>query len=219
MMKNKKPLEQRSYLCEVRSEKREESGNAIIKGRPIVYESKTDLGLFDEIIEKGALDDADLTDVRFLINHDLSRIPIARSRRNNGNSTMKLTPDAEGMEINAEIDIQNNSDARSLNSAVERGDISGMSFMFTIDDEDWENLETEHPLRRIKKIGAVIEVSAVTFPAYTDTSIQSRGAEVLESARAALDRAKEQRADIDSLESEKDNIELLKLKNIILGGF
>ena len=81
-MKNKKELEQRSYSFEVRAEETERG--KVITGRPIVYNSRTDIGPFDEIIESGALDNADLTDVRFLVNHDLSRIPLARSRRNNG---------------------------------------------------------------------------------------------------------------------------------------
>ena len=67
-MKNKKELEQRSYSFEVRAEETERG--KIITGRPIVYNSRTDIGPFDEIIESGALDNADLTDVRFLVNHD-----------------------------------------------------------------------------------------------------------------------------------------------------
>ena len=159
----KKMLEQRSYVFEIRAE--ETDGNAIITGRPIVYDSRTDLGYFDEIIDKGALDGADLTDVRFLVNHDLSKIPLARSRRNNGNSTMQLSVDAEGMFIRVKLDTENNAEAKALYSAVQRGDISGMSFMFSINGESWENLESDHPTRHVTKRGSVVEVSAVTFPA------------------------------------------------------
>ena len=94
-MKNKE-LERRSYNFEVRAEETE-AGN-IITGRPIVYNSRTDLGWFDEIIEPGALNNTDLTDVRFLVNHDTSKIPLARSRRNTANSTMQLTTDNDGLE-------------------------------------------------------------------------------------------------------------------------
>lgn len=212
----KAKLERRSYSFEVRAEK-EESGD-IITGRPIVYDSKTDLGYFDEIIERGALDNTDLTDVRFLVNHDISKIPLARSRRNNGNSTMHLTVDNNGMGIRVTLDTENNSEARALYSAVQRGDISGMSFMFSIDGEEWENLETDHPTRRIRSIGTVVEVSAVTFPAYSDTTINARGKETLDSARLALENAKQQRA--KSVDTDDTNtLELLKLKNEILGGY
>ena len=205
---DKKPLEQRSYSFEVRAESGEK-GN-IITGRPIVYESKTDIGWFDEIIERGALDGADLTDVRFLVNHDISKIPLARSRRNNGNSTMQLSPDYEGMAIEVQLDTENNSEARSLYSAVQRGDITGMSFMFSIDDEEWTELESDHPTRHVRKIGSVVEVSAVTFPAYESTEINARSKEALESARLALEKAKEERG--QSVETDLNELELEKAK-------
>lgn len=208
-----KPLERRSYNFEVRAEQTE-AGN-IITGRPIVYGSKTDIGPFDEVIERGALNETDLTDVRFLVNHDISRIPLARSRRNNGNSTMQLTVDDEGMSIRVTLDTENNAEARALYSAVQRGDISGMSFMFGIKDEVWEDIDSDHPTRKITAISTVVEVSAVTFPAYQDTEISARSKEALDSARSALDKARQQRA--KPLESGNE-AEMLKLKIQILGG-
>ena len=216
MAKKEKELIQRSYSFEVRAEQDEEGGS-IITGRPIVYESLTDLGWFDEIIERGALVGTDLTDVRFLVNHDTSKIPLARSRRNNGNSTMQLTVDELGMGIKVNLDTENNSEARNLYSAVQRGDISGMSFMFGISDEDWENLESDHPTRRIKSISTVVEVSAVTFPAYDATTIDARSKEALENARQAVDtaRSKEQKSVDTDLELEKEKLNT----NLLLGGF
>lgn len=208
----KKGLEQRSYSFEVRAESDEKG--SIITGRPIVYNSRTDLGYFDEIIEFGALNNTDLTDVRFLVNHDISKIPLARSRRNNGNSTMQLVTDEQGLSIRVHLDTENNSEARSLYSAVERGDISGMSFMFSVNGEEWDNLDSEHPTRRIKDIGSVVEVSAVTFPAYESTEIQARSKEALDNARSVLDKAKQQSAK----PLDNGELELLKAKTKILGG-
>lgn len=219
-MKNKKELERRSYSFDVRAEQSERGSR--ITGRPIVYNSRTDIGgLFDEVIEEGALNNADLRDVRFLVNHDLSRIPLARSRNNNGNSTMQLRVDSSGMEIDVDLDTENNADARALYSAVSRGDITGMSFMFAVGDEEWDGIDTDHPTRRIKEISSVVEVSAVTFPAYASTSINARSEETLESAKAALESAKQQRASSPDGEKENDKkkeLELLKLKIQILGG-
>ena len=206
---SKKELEKRSYSFKVRAEQTERG--QIIVGRPIVYESMTDLGWFNEIIERGALIGTDLTDVRFLVNHDLSKIPLARSRRNNGNSTMTLTVDDMGLKIEVVLDTENNADARALYSAVQRGDITGMSFMFSIEDEEWQDLESDHPTRRIKKIGSVVEVSAVTFPAYEATDIQARGKEALDNARSALESARQQRG--QSLDSD---LELAKAKTMTL---
>lgn len=212
-MKNDKKLEQRSYNFEVRAESNEQ-GN-IITGRPIVYNNRTDLGWYDEIIEPGALNNTDLTDVRFLVNHDISKIPLARSRRNNGNSTMQLTVDNEGLSIRVTLDTENNSEARALYSAVQRGDISGMSFMFGVRDEEWENLDSDHPTRHIRDISTVVEVSAVTFPAYESTKIDARSKEALDNARQTVDTARSQvQKPLDSGE-----LELLKEKAKILGGF
>lgn len=209
-MKNE--LERRSYSFDVRAQTGEHG--TIITGRPIVYNSKTNLGFYDEVIESGALDSTNLNDVRFLINHDTSRIPLARSRRNNGKSTMQFTVDPMGLNLDwVMLDVENNSEARALYSAVERGDISGMSFMFSVDEEEWENLESDHPTRHIRKIGSVVEVSAVTFPAYESTEIQARSKAALENARSALENARQQNAKpLDS------GLELLKLKTMILGG-
>ena len=182
--------ERRNYSFEVRAEQDEQRGS-IITGRPVVYSRETDIGgMFSEVIEPGALDGTDLSDVRFLVNHDLSRIPLARSRNNNENSTMQLSVDSEGLSIRVTLDTENNSDARALYSAVQRGDISGMSFMFFIEDERWEDEQSDYPKRHIEKIASIVEVSAVTFPAYEDTEINARGG-VLESARAALESARE----------------------------
>ena len=201
----KAELERRSYTFEISAD---DAGN-VITGRPIVYNERTNIGgMFDEIIEPGALNKTDLTDVRFLVNHDTKRIPLARSRRNNGNSTMQLMPDENGLEIKVILDTENNSEARALYSAVKRGDISGMSFMFGVDGEEWENLESEHPTRRVRSISSVVEVSAVTFPAYESTEINARSKEALENARSALENARQQ----SEPEVDTSEIEILKLK-------
>lgn len=197
-----KDFEQRSYNFELHAEQNEDE-IGVITGRPIVYNSRTNIGLFDEVIEKGALDHADLRDVRFLVNHDTSKIPLARSRNNNENSTMQLMPDDQGLAIRVNLDVKNNTEARNLYSAVKRGDISGMSFMFTVNKDDWVDLRSEHPTRHVRSIGSVVEVSAVTFPAYESTEISVRNKQALDSARSALDSAEK------SLDSE---LELAKAK-------
>lgn len=205
-------LTRSSFSCEVRAEN-DEKGSYII-GRPIVYDSRTNIGCYDEIIERGALDKTDLKDVRFLVNHDISKIPLARSRNNNANSTMQLSVDDKGMSIRVNLDTENNAEAKSLYSAVQRGDISGMSFMFGIDKAEWDDLDSDHPTRRIKSITTVVEVSAVTFPAYEDTEIYARSKEALENARQTVETARSK----EQTSVETDDIELLKLKTQILGG-
>ena len=213
---NKKELERRSYCFEIRAD--EENGIGVLRGRPIVYNALTDLGWFDEIIDPGALDGADLKDVRFLVNHNTDMIPLARSRRNNDSSTMHMTADSEGLSLDwVKLDIENNAEARALFSAVQRSDVTGMSFMFSIDGEAWDNLDSDHPTRHITKIGTVIEVSAVTFPAYEQTEISTRSKEALDNARSALDKARQ--LSVRSVDTDIDEqLALLKAKTIILGG-
>ena len=204
-IKDKDAIILRCYNSEMRA--REEDNKGIIEGYAIVYDSMTDLGYFNEIIEAGALEGANLKDVRLLVNHDTNMIPLARSRNNNENSTMQLIVDKKGLFVRIKLDIENNSDAKNLYSAIKRGDISGMSFMFTIDDEEWEDLDSDHPTRHIRKIAQVFEVSAVTFPAYEATEINARDKEALESAKLVLESAKR------SLDSDKEALELEKAKN------
>ena len=195
----------RPFNFEVRAEENEQHGH-FLSGRPIVFGQRTNLGWYDEIIEAGALDTTDLKDVRFLVNHNTDMIPLARSRNNTENSTMQMSVDADGMGIRVDLDTENNADARSLYSAVSRGDITGMSFMFVVDKDSWDNVDTEHPTRHVRSIRQVMEVSAVTWPAYSQTSIQARGiADALDSAKASLDSEK---AKVAELKLAKEKIKL-----------
>lgn len=187
----------RTFNFEVRADNNEEHGH-FLTGRPIVYDSRTDLGWCDEVIARGALDDTDLKDVRFLVNHNTDMIPLARSRNNNANSTMQMIVDDSGMNIRVDLDTENNAEAKSLYSAVERGDIDGMSFMFRVDEDKWEDLESDHPTRTIVKLSKVFEVSAVTFPAYEQTSISARGlSEALDNGKESLESARAEKREIE----------------------
>lgn len=195
----------RNFNFEVRAEQNEEHGH-FLSGVPIVFDSKTDMGWYDEVIERGALDHTDLRDVRFLINHNTDMIPLARSRNNNENSTMQMSVGEDGMNIRVDLDTENNAEAKSLYSAVSRGDISGMSFMFTVDSDAWDDVETEHPKRTIRSIGKLFEVSAVTFPAYEATSLEARGlSDALESAKDSLESVK---AELRKVKVAKEKLKL-----------
>lgn len=186
-------METRTFLGSV--EKRANDDNKItITGMPIVFNAKTDIGgWWEESIDPGAIDADTLKDVRLLVNHDFNGIPLARSRRNTSNSTMRLAIQADGVAMEADLDSKNPK-ALELDSAIERGDISGMSFAFLVDGDKWEDLDSDYPKRTITHISEIFEVSAVTWPAYEQTSISSRslesGKKSLEEARSALESAK-----------------------------
>lgn len=186
---------QRGFHAEIRAVGKDENekGN-IIEGLAAVYEQETHIqesfGEFDEIIRKDAFKETDFTDVRLLVNHNFDGIALARSRRNNKSdkpNTMQLTVDEKGVNIKADLDVENNEQARALYSAISRGDIDGMSFAFYVSEKNQRWYEKDGVIKReIFKVDSVVEVSAVNFPAYQGTNISARS---LDSDKRALERA------------------------------
>ena len=209
--------ETRAFNFEVRAEQDEQHGT-FITGTPIVFDQATSLGWYEETISRGALDETDLKDVRFLIGHNTGMIPLARSRNNNENSTMQLMVTDHGMDIRVDLDTENNAEARALYSAVKRGDMTGMSFMFVVDRDSWEDIDSDYPKRTIMSIKTVLEVSAVAFPAYPQTSIQAASeGETLDSAHASLESARKQAEEERQrlAEDERRTAALDRLNNLI----
>jgi len=186
---------ERRFDVEFRAEQNEEHGYHVV-GVPIVFDRETDLGYYKESVDRHALDFTDMKDVRFLVNHNTDMIPLARSRNNNANSTMQMWVEEDGLHIRVDLDVEGNSESASLYSAIKRGDVTGMSFMFTVDEDSWEGLDSDNPKRTILAIGKLFEVSAVTFPAYNQTSIQAASVDdALESAESVLENAKKRKLD------------------------
>ena len=204
-MQNKREI--RKMTFEVRAEENLANHRTSLVGLPIVYGQVIQYGWRREVIDQGAVDEnTDLTDVPFLIGHNTSMVPLARSRNNNENSTMQLKRVENGLEIRVDLDAENNQDAKTLYSAVKRGDITGMSFMFTVDKSMWEDEDSDNPIRRIMHIDKVFEVSAVAFPAYDETKLQAAGKDpTLESDEDPLESALKQ--ELQEVRNAKHNDE------------
>ena len=198
--------EVRIFSFEIRAgETGKEDRKGQLTGTPIVFNQATDMGWYEETIDKDALKETDLKDVMFLVGHDFSSIPLARSRNNNENSTMQMSITDEGMNIRVDLDIEGNPRAAELYSAVKRGDITGRSFAFIVDKDAWDDIDTEYPKRTITSIRKVFEVSAVAFPAYPQTSIQAASEDApLDSARASLESAKQKLAEERAAQAEQE---------------
>jgi len=196
-------------IRELRAEEPTQETGASVEGYAIIYDEETNVGgWFREIIRRGALDGANLKDVPFFVHHQRNKIPLARSRNNNANSTLKLTPDSRGLFFRAELDIENNSEARALYSAVKRGDISGMSFAFTVLEETWRDKDKDVPLREIAKFDRIFEISALSTPQYQGSDINARS-EALDSAdKQALENALRS----EKPDGSKNELELAKAK-------
>lgn len=155
-------IEKRTYNVELRKNEEEEG---IVSGYAAVFRSvSNELWGFEEIIDQGAFDNADLSDVRALFNHDANKI-LARS----SSGTLKLEIDDVGLRY--EFSLPNTSDGNDLREMMKRGDVSQSSFAFTVARDSWEERTDESgspmlPLRHIHEVRRVYDVSPVTFPAY-----------------------------------------------------
>ena len=203
---------------ELRTEQEENAEVAYIEGYPIVFNQETDMGEWREVIDPATVSDEKmLRDVALMVGHDFGSIPLAHSRRNNGNGTMQLTASDEGVFMLAALEVKNNPKAAEAYSAVKRGDLSGMSFAFTVNEERWEDLDTDKPLRRITGFGRIFECSLVAFPAYPGTSVQAASeGEALESVRASLESARKQLEEerAQEAETERRTAVLERLNNL-----
>jgi uncharacterized protein len=159
-------------IAELRAADPAGESSLVLCGRPIVFGHSTTIkapfGEYIEVIERGALDEADLSDVRLLYNHDMNKIPLARTPK-----TMHLTLDPAGLELRAEL--PDTEDGRSVHTAVVRGDLSGMSFAFKV-PKGGSQYDAKTNIRTISKIEKVYECSIVAFPAYPQTSVEARSA-------------------------------------------
>lgn len=194
----------------------ENTGTRKIEGLAAVYDKVCEIGCwFRERIAPGAFDKADMSDVAFYMNHDTSKIPMARCRKSRDKNSLSVWADADGLRMQTELDIENNADSRALISAIDRGDVDQMSFCFVVNSEEWSDLDSEMPTRTITGIKKVVEVSAVTYPAYDDTTIGfARAKKAQESDLAALERAKAEKEN-----REKDefvNLEIVKKKILMM---
>lgn len=167
-----KELRVAHITTETRAEDAAASQPLVLIGTPIVFDTPTKIndptGGFTEIIERGALDGADISDTRLLYGHDTAKVPLARAPK-----TMQLTITEKGLEMRAEL--ASTEDAKAVYTAVKRGDLDGMSFAFKV-PEGGDSYDRATNTRTIHKIEKIYEVSVVAFPAYPSASVEARAA-------------------------------------------
>lgn len=162
-------LEKRTYSRPI--ERNSDSSSRKISGYAAVFDSPSEPlgggGGFTEVIAKGAFENADMSDVRALLNHDMNFV-YARTKA----GTLKLTVDKIGLRYQFEAPDSPNGD--NLIASLERGDIDQSSFAFFVDGDQWEEFPDGSVVRTIKSISRVQDVSPVTFPAYEETTAVMR---------------------------------------------
>lgn len=173
-------------VAELRAADPAGDSSLILNGRPIVYDQPTTIkapfGEYIEIIQRGALEKADLSDIRLLYNHDMSKIPLARTPK-----TMSCALDSAGLTMRAEL--PETEEGKSVYTAVRRQDLSGMSFAFKV-PKGGSQFDAKTNIRTITKIEKVYEFSICPFPAYPQTSVEARAA--IESSWEMLKSAERQ---------------------------
>lgn len=152
---------------ELRTKKDAESRE--VEGYAVVFNASTDLGWFTEEIDRHAFDNADMSNVYLLFNHDENNVLAGTS-----NNSLKMHIDEKGLyQVSNIVDTTLGEDTLKL---VKNGLINKMSFAFTIDEdggEEWINRDGKDH-RIIRKIDKLFDVSLVVYPAYDQTSAFAR---------------------------------------------
>lgn len=183
----------------------------IVEGYALRFNTlSNDLGGFVEEISPEALKEADLSDVRCLIDHDSSKV-LGRTT----SETLELKVDDEGLYFRTQL--PNTTYAKDLYENIRLGNINQCSFGFILDEDGDEFEKREDGLfkRTLRKIKSLFDVSIVTYPAYNDTQVAPalRSIEQIKEQELADIKAKEQQEEIrKQTELLKMQLDLLKLK-------
>lgn len=149
-----------------------------VAGHAAVFNEWADIGgWFLERIAPGAFDGRLGDDVQFLVNH--RGLPLARTT----SGTLKLTVDARGLYMETDLD-PSDPDAAAIIPKLQRGDLSAMSFAFTVGKEEWDETG-DIPKRTITEIGRLVDVAVVNDGAYSGADIGLRSLEAHQAAQVA----------------------------------
>jgi HK97 family phage prohead protease len=170
--------------------KRQEEGRGV-RGMAAIYNSRADLGWFEEEIVPGAFDNAiDVSDARALFNHDPNYL---LARQSSG--TLRLELRDGGLEY--DFESPNTTAGNDLIELINRGDVKESSFAFTIapDGQEWKQ-ETRGnktiDVRYITKIERLFDVSPVTYPAYKDATVGKRTWDLRQEEVKKIEESKEE---------------------------
>ena len=181
---DRKIRQTRSLQTELKTRVEPDAQDMYIEGYFAVFGRETELwpGAYEEIAP-GAFDETLNNDIRALINHDTTLV-LGRNKA----GTLELKVDSYGLWGRIKIN-PNDTDAVNLYERVKRGDVDQCSFGFNILEEitDWRDDGTVK--WTITKID-LHEVSVCTFPAYEDTGVQARKAEVEQHRQRLLEAKK-----------------------------
>ena len=158
---------------------------AVFNQRALIWESEWSGWKYMEVIDRNAFNGADMSDTVFKYNHGDVAMILART----SNNTLTMNTDDKGLRISADIiDTNNGTDVYKL---IKRGDLTKMSFAFTVKSERTEvDKENKIYTRTITAFDKIYDVAVVDFPAYDGTSIQARSKEYFVNLERGLQEEK-----------------------------
>lgn len=197
------PIERRTFaLDEMRIEAREDGAQRIIGHAAMFNALSEDLGGFREQIAPGAFEEAiETDDIRALFNHDPNHV-LGRNRA----KTLILSEDQRGLAI--EIIPPDTQLARDLMTSMQRGDITQMSFGFSVrpNGENWAKDDEGRHIRTLTKV-RLFDVSPVTYPAYPQTDVAVRSMDAWQEQQ--FKKAFEAEIDLWQIKLHRQRLDLL----------
>ena len=162
-----------------------------------------DMGSFRELIDRSAFDNLDSQDIHALYNHDFSKV---LARRNKGKGTLDLQVNDQGLYFAFELpDTATGNEVRTL---VSRGDVDQASWAFTVKKEEWLDVRSDKPLRVIKEVGEIYDISLTPRGANPTTSAALRS---LEAAKSEISEPEQPEAveskPLETVENHENNEE------------
>jgi HK97 family phage prohead protease len=200
--------ERRTFTGTVHTREDGEGMPKEIGGIAAVINSATDLGYFEEVIERGAFDNALSKDydIRCLFNHEAELI-LGRTKAN----TCKVFVNGDGNLEYTWVPDYENPTHMSVVRSIMRGDITQSSFAFTIKEQNWSESTKYGSMgkRTIKVIEDLYDVSPVTYPAYSDTEADARSIVAMRDQEQEIEEAKRSQASADVIK-----LALLRYQNL-----
>lgn len=187
-----------------------ENGKVGIEGTAAVFNSLSEeIFGFREQIAPGAFDKAlAQSDVRALFNHDPNYV-LGRVKA----GTMRAWVDASGLRY--EIDELPTSRA-DVAEAIQRGDVDGNSFAFTVAEDAWEYKADGTAIRTITEFEELFDVGPVTYPAYPATKVSARAKELAEKREEPKpEPVKEPEPELPNFALERERILLAEIEQDI----
>lgn len=178
-----------------------------IRGYAAVFnQDSADMGFIEQIAPGAFAEALQSSDVRVLFNHD-SNIIIGRMGVN-----LDLREDGTGLYM--ELSPIDDPDYRRVEGKIRSGLITQQSFGFTVEADEWSDLDTDHPKRKITKIKKLFDVSPVTYPAYPGTSVALRKLDELKAERGQQQQSIEGRL-LDRMEEDRKRENYLRMRGLM----